>query len=1104
MFDSLRRGVAVKLTSISQTLKRAAATVSVAIVAFAAAPVFLEEADVFPESLSTTPKAEAQASTPLYIDTDRDGFSGFTFVGDACGTVGATNVPKRCGNANGWHGDPRRTEGWAQLTNTDRTVGTTANTVFWGGQQIPEATKLGNQHGSILYNQKIPAKDGLEIEFEQVQGGGYLVQGWAGGSGLIDPTRGADGIGFFLVDGDKTTNLTRSGSYGASLGYAQGTSDGRDLAGGQTVTLNSYMVENPSRQSWREEFTGSKYINPGVPNGVIGLGIDTYGNYASAKYGAGYNSSFPGYSLETVASANAGGRRGEVCVRNYHRDQGIRATFNDPWNPQGYGGNKPSICNQANMYSSKQKADSFTYSLYHDPIYEGSNAMNTKSSNTNYLSYWEPRGDVLALRGPGNGVNGYPLLQTAGYGGAQGTQGRDVGNIPTSFGLTSFRANTKDWSLVRALAPVARNLESNGSVNPISAATALLLQSSALNNLNSGWDKPPSNTYYKYFRVQIEPKVPGKSTVEVRVEASPVKGEYKDPNNPKMTVQVPSSAISTTYKLGFSASTGAGTDVHAIRSVRVGSLYEPSLKLEKYHSSHSGYATKSTYREGDTVPYRFKVTNTGNTNIGAIRIDDPALDSAPTCDYLDDTGLAPGASVLCQGTRRLTRDDLTRSKPHARSSSDGGPTPFQSGWTANSSFFNQARARGTSLHDYVSTVYSNVPSVSVPVNTSNGILDVAKFVKGDSTVDINSDGTATAKYYVQVRNIESDPVPIGTLRDFPVAPMAGAATVTGARVRDVTGAANEEAVPFRTANISGSSLLVPASTSDQIPGYGYRLYEVNVDLQFDTDGLDAGSYDTFLTCQQSSGILREGYGGYNRVAGIGWPSNWDFSGPNDNAACINFKRTSPAEMSVSKTAREETKQINDDGTVSVFYDVTVKNTGGQPAQVDYIVDDPRKFGPGSTITGVFTDNGDGGDFVPVSLRDGVFYPSYNRAGRAIEPGGSVTYGVRVDYKFDWNTFNPDTNKDNLTCSGTDSRRGAYNVASEPMSWSDADGPENNAACTSLTTPKRTITLGVPIHLPATGGTLLWISAGSALIGILAAAALAVSESRRKGSAEHDA
>ncbi|MFF1633257.1 hypothetical protein [Leifsonia sp. NPDC058248] len=83
----------------------------------------------------------------------------------------------------------------------------------------------GNAGGSVLYNKPVPASAGISITFDQFQYGG----------------NGADGIGFFLVDG--STSLTATGGLGGSLGYAQ-----RDN-------------------------------EPGIVGGYLGVGLDAFGNF---------------------------------------------------------------------------------------------------------------------------------------------------------------------------------------------------------------------------------------------------------------------------------------------------------------------------------------------------------------------------------------------------------------------------------------------------------------------------------------------------------------------------------------------------------------------------------------------------------------------------------------------------------------------------------------------------------------------------------------------------------------------------------------------------------------------------------------------------------
>ncbi|SDD47238.1 lectin-like domain-containing protein [Glycomyces harbinensis] len=87
--------------------------------------------------------------------------------------------------------------------------------------------------GAAVYNKALPNKGGIEVTFAQFQYGGT----------------GADGISFFLVDGE--TDLTEAGGFGGSLGYAPHTD------------------------------------NPGIDGGYLGLGLDAWGNYSADTEGRG-------------------------------------------------------------------------------------------------------------------------------------------------------------------------------------------------------------------------------------------------------------------------------------------------------------------------------------------------------------------------------------------------------------------------------------------------------------------------------------------------------------------------------------------------------------------------------------------------------------------------------------------------------------------------------------------------------------------------------------------------------------------------------------------------------------------------------------------------
>ena len=94
----------------------------------------------------------------------------------------------------------------------------------------------GSRAGDILYNRPLPATAGLIATFDQWQYGGSTA---------------GDGMAFFLIDG--ATQLTQIGGGGGSLGYAQ------------RLVLDE----------------------PGIRGGVLGLGLDVFGNYYNDDEGRG-------------------------------------------------------------------------------------------------------------------------------------------------------------------------------------------------------------------------------------------------------------------------------------------------------------------------------------------------------------------------------------------------------------------------------------------------------------------------------------------------------------------------------------------------------------------------------------------------------------------------------------------------------------------------------------------------------------------------------------------------------------------------------------------------------------------------------------------------
>ncbi|MFE7526505.1 hypothetical protein ACFU7Y_12350 [Kitasatospora sp. NPDC057542] len=99
-------------------------------------------------------------------------------------------------------------------------------------------TDAGNDRsGAVLFDQALPAGNGLDVTFDQ----------WQYGS--TTPNTPADGISFFLVNGD--VSLTHPGAFGGSLGYAQKLPD-----------------DDPNLT-----------FLPGVDRGYLGVGLDVLGNY---------------------------------------------------------------------------------------------------------------------------------------------------------------------------------------------------------------------------------------------------------------------------------------------------------------------------------------------------------------------------------------------------------------------------------------------------------------------------------------------------------------------------------------------------------------------------------------------------------------------------------------------------------------------------------------------------------------------------------------------------------------------------------------------------------------------------------------------------------
>jgi large repetitive protein len=100
------------------------------------------------------------------------------------------------------------------------------------------------------------------------------------------------------------------------------------------------------------------------------------------------------------------------------------------------------------------------------------------------------------------------------------------------------------------------------------------------------------------------------------------------------------------------ASAASGSVVAPVKSLTIPALKLPALLVEK------SSLTASFAVVGQSVPYSFKVTNSGNTTlISAITVTDNKIASV-TCPALPAGGLAPAAFITCSGTYITTQTDI--------------------------------------------------------------------------------------------------------------------------------------------------------------------------------------------------------------------------------------------------------------------------------------------------------------------------------------------------------------------------------------------------------------------------------------------------------------
>lgn len=204
--------------------------------------------------------------------------------------------------------------------------------------------------------------------------------------------------------------------------------------------------------------------------------------------------------------------------------------------------------------------------------------------------------NVVTLRGPGNGINGYCYL-------ASSTEPDVLPPVSTLSGTLS--------------APF-------GTTSPVPAK--------------------------RLVNVQVSPsKTP---IITVKVDFTGTGDDYQTVISEPAPPGLPS-----TYKFGFSASTGGSTDVHLIRTVTASTLLPLNGLVLTKQVDRTGAPLPDVIKAGDVIPYQFAVTNVGLETVDDVRVDDSHITSV-SCPVVEvPPAPEPGSTIVCTGDYTVTAAD---------------------------------------------------------------------------------------------------------------------------------------------------------------------------------------------------------------------------------------------------------------------------------------------------------------------------------------------------------------------------------------------------------------------------------------------------------------
>ncbi|HXW78837.1 MAG TPA: hypothetical protein VEJ84_05030, partial [Acidimicrobiales bacterium] len=545
---------------------------------------------------STHVAAQGTGSGSVLLDETFQGSSvpdpNWVGLGDACITGATENPPAGQSNL-----------GPCALTNESPPKG-----VLPGYLQLTDAEY--DRAGAVLYNQALPSSAGVDVTFDQYQ--------YGGSSSFAGPA-GADGIGFFLVNG--AADLTSPGADGGSLGYAQRNESGT--------------------------------IIPGVHAGVLGIGLDVFGNYANDGEDRGYTcappvrpgvgtggyySGGPGYP-NVVSVRGAGEGTNGYCWLAGSVTAPTAGCTSSNW------GNipTPSACGVSTL-----PADSY---LYGGDANTGSTPNPPAGATRTVRVQVSPAGLITVWVNFNDGNGPQQVLQY-----------QDPNPLPPTFKF-GFSSSTGGSSAVHLINLVA--------VSSVDTLPEINLEKV----VNQTTTQPPAywaGATVPYNFVVTNTGNTTLTNVAVTDPSADVPPGISCPSTSLAPAGTAGSSMTCTGQHTITAAeaasptftnmatvTGLGpndTTVTDTSDETVNIANNDSISLVKTATIDGNPAPPAKAKLGETIDYSYLVTNTGNTPLTNVAVTDllPGL-SAVTCPV---TSLAPGGSTTCTATYTVAQADM--------------------------------------------------------------------------------------------------------------------------------------------------------------------------------------------------------------------------------------------------------------------------------------------------------------------------------------------------------------------------------------------------------------------------------------------------------------